>query len=96
VIGYEYAGGTTTLDDLGHWLVALPEPRWTEATDHRRLTADLDWDPYYGDRRTTLAFVGLDLDATAITDRLTGCLLADAEVADGEDGWRAYPDPFPT
>jgi G3E family GTPase len=96
VIGYEHAGGTTTLDDLGHWLAALPQHRWAEATTHRRLTADLDWDPYYGDRRTALAFIGVDLDATAITERLTGCLLTDAETADGEDAWRAYPDPFPT
>jgi G3E family GTPase len=96
VLGYEYAGSNITLDDLGYWLAALPEHRWDEATDHRRTTADLDWDPYYGDRRTTLVLVGLDLDATIVTDRLTGCLLTDAEVADGEDTWRSHPDPFPT
>jgi G3E family GTPase len=94
VIGYEYAGGSTGLDDLGYWLAALPEHRWTEATANRRMTADLDWDPYYGDRRTTLAFIGLDIDPAAVIELLNGCLLTHAEVAAGEDAWHTYSDPF--
>lgn len=95
VIGYEHAGGGATLDDLGFWLAALPEHRWSEATTNRRLTADLDWDPYYGDRRSTLSFVTTETDPAAITDRLAESLLTDPEIADGEAGWRSYADPFP-
>jgi G3E family GTPase len=94
VVGWESAGGGIGLGSLGYWLAALPEGRWDEATAYRRITADLDWDPYYGDRRTALAFIGLHLDATAITDLLTACLLTDAEVAEGFGAWARGSDPF--
>jgi G3E family GTPase len=94
VIGWESAGGGINLGSLGHCLAALPADRWDEATALRRMAADLDWDPYYGDRLTALAFIGLRLDADAITETLTACLLTDAELADGFDAWTAMPDPF--
>ena len=93
-ISWESAGGGILLGNLGHWLAALPRERWTEASDMRRLAADADWDPYYGDRATALSFVGFDLEVDAMTATLRRCLLTDAEIADGADGWRTLPDPF--
>jgi G3E family GTPase len=94
VVGFESGGGGVGLSGLGHWLAALPTARWTEMSDLRRLNADLTWDPYYGDRRTVLAFIGLNLDAYAINSLLNDCLLTDAELAEGFDAWRELPDPF--
>ncbi|HWS39242.1 MAG TPA: GTP-binding protein [Actinoplanes sp.] len=94
VLAFEFAGGGVSLGSLGYWLAALPAERWTETSDHRRLAADLDWDPYYGDRRTVLALIGLHLDQVAITGLLRDCLLTDAELAEGPDGWRELTDPF--
>ncbi|MBG0565415.1 CobW family GTP-binding protein [Actinoplanes aureus] len=94
VIAFESAGGSASLGSLGHWLAALPVDRWTETSDQRRLAADLDWDPYYGDRQTALAFIGLHLDHTWITGLLDACLLTYDELADGFDAWRELPDPF--
>ncbi|HET9518672.1 MAG TPA: GTP-binding protein [Actinoplanes sp.] len=94
LIGWESAGGGINLGSLGYCLAALPTERWGEASDLRRMAADLDWDPYYGDRRTALAFIGLRLDVDAVADTLTACLLTDAELADGFDAWKALPDPF--
>lgn len=93
-IGWQSCGGGVILGNLGHWLAALPRERWNEASDMRRLAADATWDPYYGDRNTVLSFVGFDLDAYAMTATLNRCLLTDAELAGGADGWRALPDPF--
>ncbi|GAB7046690.1 CobW family GTP-binding protein [Catenuloplanes indicus] len=93
-VAFEFAGGGVSAGSLGYWLAALPTGRWAEASDDRRIAADLDWDPYYGDRRTVLALIGLDLDHEAITALLNSCLLTDAELADGFDAWRALPDPF--
>ncbi|MFI5937266.1 CobW family GTP-binding protein [Actinoplanes sp. NPDC051494] len=93
-IGWESAGGGVTLSSLGRWLAALEPERRHEAGDLRRIAADLDWDPYYGDRRTVLALIGLGLDHDALHDRLTACLLTDAELADGFDGWTTLTDPF--
>ncbi|MEU5562569.1 CobW family GTP-binding protein [Micromonospora musae] len=94
VIAWDFAGGGLALGSLGRWLTALPDEHWAEASDHRRLAAALDWDPYYGDRHQHLVFVGLDLTAAELHDTLTACLLTDAELADGEEIWADYPDPF--
>jgi G3E family GTPase len=94
VLAFEFAGGGVNLGTLGYWLAALPPDRWNETSDERRIAADLSWDPYYGDRRTVLALIGLHLDHAALTALLHRCLLTDAELADGIDGWRQLPDPF--
>jgi G3E family GTPase len=94
VLAFECAGGGVSLGSLGYWLAALPTERWTETSDDRRIAADLAWDPYYGDRRTVLALIGLHLDHQALTALLNACLLTDAELADGFDTWRELPDPF--
>ncbi|MEU8664854.1 CobW family GTP-binding protein [Actinoplanes philippinensis] len=94
VLAFEFAGGGVSLGSLGHWLAALPPERWAEAGDERRIAADLSWDPYYGDRRTVLALIGLHLDHAALTRLLRACLLTDDELADGFDAWRDLPDPF--
>ena len=93
-VAFECAGGGVNLGSLGHWLAALPAERWSEAGDVRCLAADLDWDPYYGDRRTVLALIGLHLDHAAIRGRLHSYLLTDDELAAGCDTWRNLPDPF--
>ncbi|MFD2768070.1 CobW family GTP-binding protein [Micromonospora eburnea] len=94
VIAWDFAGGGLSLGSLGRWLAALPDPHWDEVSDHRRLAATLDWDPYYGDRHQHLVFIGLDLDPAGLHRTLASCLLTDAELADGEDTWRGYDDPF--
>lgn len=94
VIAWEFAGGGLALGSLGHWLASLPEDGWEHVCDQRRLAAALEWDPYYGDRHQHLVFIGLDADPVALHRTLTGCLLTDAELADGEETWRTYHDPF--
>ncbi|MEU4689614.1 GTP-binding protein [Actinoplanes sp. NPDC023714] len=94
VIAFEAAGGGVSLGSLGYWLAALPVERWTETSDERRIAADLNWDPYYGDRQTVLALIGFGLDATYLTGLLDACLLTDDELADGVDAWRHLTDPF--
>ncbi|MFF4879613.1 CobW family GTP-binding protein [Micromonospora sp. NPDC000668] len=94
VVAWEFAGGGLGMGSLGRWLVALPDEDWDHASDQRRLAAALDWDHYYGDRHQHLVFLGLDLDAVDLHHTLADCLLTDAELADGEDAWRSYDDPF--
>lgn len=95
VIAWECAGGGIAMHTLGRWLVAVPDADWADqASTQRRLAAALDWDPYYGDRHSNLVFIGLDFDPVDLHRRLAACLLTDAELAEGEAGWRALPDPF--
>lgn len=88
------SGPALRLGPVGGWLDGLPLEHWGTADLERRLAAELDWDPYYGDRHQHLAFTGLDLDADHLHRTLTGCLLTDEELADGEASWPALPDPF--
>ena len=53
------------------------------------------WHPVFGDRRQELVFIGVDLPADELRDRLRHCLLTPAELAAGEETWRLFPDPFP-
>ncbi|GAA1891083.1 CobW family GTP-binding protein [Asanoa iriomotensis] len=91
VIAYESAGGGVGMGSLGRWLAAQPAYRWAEATPDRRAAADLGWDAFFGDRRTVLAFVGLDFAGDALTERLAGCLLTNQELA---TDWTGLQDPF--
>ncbi|MFI6823141.1 CobW family GTP-binding protein [Micromonospora sp. NPDC050187] len=94
VVAWEFAGGGLAMGSLGHWLVSLPQDRWEHVGDQRWLAAALEWDPYYGDRHQHLVFIGLDVDPVELHRTLAGCLLTDAELADGEETWRGYHDPF--
>ncbi|WP_305787183.1 CobW family GTP-binding protein [Symbioplanes lichenis] len=93
-IAFESAGGGLRMGSLGPWLAALPRDRWSSVVPMRRLAADAGWEPYYGDRKTVLSFVGFGLDVDGMTALLRTCLLTDAEIAGGEEGWRRLPDPF--
>jgi G3E family GTPase len=94
VVGWESAGGGVSMGSLGRWLATLPDDRWDEASDERRVAAALDWDPYYGDRHHHLVFIGIQLDTVEVHQRLSDCLLTDAELAAGEAQWRLLTDPF--
>ncbi|MFV2022711.1 CobW family GTP-binding protein [Micromonospora sp. LOL_023] len=94
VIAWECAGGGVAMHTIGPWLVTLPDAEWHQASAQRRLAAALEWDPYYGDRDSNLVLIGIDFDPVDLHRRLASCLLTDAELADGEAGWRALPDPF--
>ncbi len=82
------------LGPVSGWLADLPGEHWATVDLERRLAAEIDWDPYYGDRHHHLAFVGIDLDAARLHHTLTQCLLTDSELAEGVDHWRLFADPF--
>ncbi|BCB83160.1 CobW family GTP-binding protein [Phytohabitans suffuscus] len=94
IVAWEFTGGGLTLGALGRWQAATPEEQWHHFSDRRRLAASVEWHPYYDDRHHYLVFIGIDLDVAALHRALTRCLLTDAELADGQEAWRAYTDPF--
>ncbi|RRR97298.1 CobW family GTP-binding protein [Glycomyces terrestris] len=94
IVAWESSGGGVAMGDLGRWLAATPDEEWEESSPERRVNADLHWDPEFGDREVQLAFVGLHFAADELAAVLDGCLLTDAEAAEGADRWREYDDPF--
>jgi G3E family GTPase len=93
VMTWESAGGLN-LGPVSGWLADMPGEHWASVDPERRLAAEIDWDPYYGDRSQHLAFVGVDLDPVRLHRTLARCLLTDTELAQGEESWRLLADPF--
>ncbi len=94
VVAYESHGCGVSMGAAGLWLVSAEPSDWDDVSPNRRTAASLGWDDYFGDRGIELVFVDLDGDRTDLRGLLTECLLTDAELALGEDGWTAFPDPF--
>ncbi|HEU5129711.1 MAG TPA: GTP-binding protein [Glycomyces sp.] len=94
VLAWESGGGGVAMGDLGAWLAAGPDEAWDEVSAERRANADLNWDADFGDREVHLAFVGLRFEAAELTEVLRSCLLTDAELGAGREGWSALPNPF--
>jgi G3E family GTPase len=88
------AGGLVRHGPAGLWWDAAPREHWPDDPAQRaRIAADFDGP--YGDRRQEIVFIGQHLDAQQMRARLDACLLDDAEMALGRDGWQRLPDPFP-
>ncbi|WP_165797783.1 GTP-binding protein [Heyndrickxia sporothermodurans] len=50
-----------------------------------------EWDPVYGDRKTELVLIGIDMDKVGITKALDRCLLTTEEQM---GNWSELVDPF--
>ena len=91
---WSQAGGSCRIEPAGIWWAATPESEWPQ-DDAERVAIEADWDPYYGDRRQELVFIGIDMDQAALTASLDAALLTDDEIATGEAAWLALDDPWP-
>ncbi|TVP63395.1 MAG: hypothetical protein EA340_14635 [Nitriliruptor sp.] len=78
------------------WLTATPDVDPARVPPGRRTAAEARWHPYYGDRVQELVVVTLDRDLEDVVRILDDCLLTDRELAEGEQGWLSWPDPFAT
>ncbi|MEM7202916.1 MAG: zinc metallochaperone GTPase ZigA [Planctomycetota bacterium] len=90
---WHQAGGSCALSGAGIWWAAAPREEWPEEEEP---LAEIEehWVEPFGDRRQELVMIGRDVDEAALRQRLDACLLNDAELALGVDGWQALPDPF--
>lgn len=90
---WSQAGTVLTLEYGGSWWVTTPEDEWPTEPELRADIMTLMEEPF-GDRRQELVLIGQDMDRAQIEATLTGCLLTDAEMAQGWQKWRKFPDPF--
>lgn len=91
---WSHAGDTLQFELIGTWWADTPHDDWPDDAEE---LADIraTWQDPYGDRRQELVFIGLHMNHDAVRAALDACLLTDAELALGPDGWRAFEDPFP-
>ena len=68
---------------------------WSQAGQLLEVQPAGYWDVELADQRQELAIIGQGLDIPSLTAALDACLLTDEEMAQGEEAWTSYPDPFP-
>lgn len=86
------AGIQKQVTRLGRWWAAVPKNRWPDDGSFEDFVLK-HWDAEWGDRRQELVFIGIDMDAAAITAALDDCLLDAARFT--PTAWDSLPDPFP-
>ena len=90
---WSQAGGLMRHGFAGRWWRFVPRQQWPQ--DQESTAAILNnWTPASGDCRQELVFIGQNIDFAQLAAELDACLLSDAEMALGVEGWRQLPDPF--
>ncbi|KYD04240.1 GTP-binding protein [Bacillus atrophaeus] len=85
------AGTSLMIQGAGDWIAAYSEEERQEAfQDDPELLEN--WDERYGDRKTELVFIGIQMDRADITASLDTCLLTDEEMT---ADWSLFEDPLP-
>lgn len=91
---WSLAGRVCLVSPLGYWAASVPRDDWPDGPDFLRAIKTL-WQAPYGDRRTEIVLIGQNMDHAAITAALEECLLDDAEMILGPEGWSFFSDPLP-
>ena len=98
----------TRMDEVGGLNLAGPElhcssaGKWWAACDAATREPEMpertrkEWREPFGDRRQSFAVMALDTDRQILRERLDACLLSDSEMAEGEQRWANFADPFPS
>lgn len=90
---WSQAGGLIRHGFAGRWWRFVPKNQWPD--DQESNAAILQsWTATTGDCRQELVFIGQNIDFAQLTNELDECLLSDAEMALGIEGWRLLEDPF--
>jgi len=91
---WQVAGGIGRHGAAGFWFAAVDRARWPQDAEGRSNILK-NWTEPYGDRRQEIVFIEVGMNQAALRQGLAACLLDDREIAQGPDGWRQLPDPFP-
>ncbi|MCY8487843.1 GTP-binding protein [Bacillus atrophaeus] len=85
------AGTSLMIQGAGDWIAVYSEEERQKAfLDDPGLLEN--WDERYGDRKTELVFIGIQIDRADITASLDTCLLTDEEMT---ADWSLFEDPLP-
>ncbi|WP_423204576.1 zinc metallochaperone GTPase ZigA [Pseudomonas kribbensis] len=90
---WSQAGGLMRHGFAGRWWRFVPKDQWPQ--DQESTAAIMEnWTASVGDCRQELVFIGQNIDFAQLKSALDDCLLTDAEMALGVEGWRLLADPF--
>jgi len=90
---WSQAGAVAHHGPAGRWWAAVAPERWPQDAETVAMIR-AKWDDKVGDARQELVLIGMDMIEAALRARFDACLLTDAEMALGPDGWMAWRNPF--
>ncbi|WP_082235428.1 GTP-binding protein [Halobacillus massiliensis] len=84
------AGPSVSIEPVSYWVASLSKEQ-KDRTIKQNPEILNDWDVEFGDRKTNLVFIGVDLEKEAIIKELDQCLLTPREM---DQEWADMQDPF--
>ncbi|WP_268798777.1 zinc metallochaperone GTPase ZigA [Pseudomonas huanghezhanensis] len=90
---WSQAGGLMRHGFAGRWWRFVPKAHWPQDAEDTQAIMK-NWTEQTGDCRQELVFIGQHMDFKQLTAQLDDCLLTDAELALGVEGWAHLHDPF--
>jgi len=90
---WSQAGGLMRHGFAGRWWRFVPKAHWPQDEESEQAIMK-SWTSQTGDCRQELVFIGQNIDFGQLNADLDKCLLTDAEMAVGAEGWALMPDPF--
>ncbi|MCP3028659.1 GTP-binding protein [Halobacillus sp. A5] len=84
------AGPSVSIEPVSYWVASLPKEQ-KERTIKQNPDILNDWDVEFGDRKTNLVFIGVNLEKETIIKELDQCLLTAGEM---DQEWSDMQDPF--
>lgn len=90
---WSQAGGLMRYGFAGRWWRFVARDQWPQDLDAKAEILQ-KWLPETGDCRQELVFIGQHIDVNRLKIELDACLLTDAEMTLGVEGWALLNDPF--
>lgn len=87
---FSQAGSSVNISPLSYWVAALSKAQQQQIFAQNPEVLK-EWDPEFGDRKTQLVVIGMDLPKDKITKQLDSCLLTDEEF---NSDWHTLENPF--
>ncbi|MFS0821707.1 GTP-binding protein [Bacillus sp. 1P02SD] len=84
------AGPSLAFQSVGNWIASLPTVEREFIFEEEPEVLE-DWDPLFGDRKTELVLIGIDMEKEQLIVSLDKCLLSDEEMM---MDWSTLPDLF--
>ncbi|MFK7742317.1 MAG: zinc metallochaperone GTPase ZigA [Planctomycetota bacterium] len=88
---WHQAGGACSLSGAGSWWATVDREGWPEDPEVRGDIEANSVEPF-GDRRQEIVVIGQNLDEAELCRRFDQCLLTDAEMELGVEGWSKFED----
>ncbi len=90
---WSQAGSVIGLEYGGEWWAGVTADEWPQDKGLRQ-SIEQQFEGEFGDRRQEIVVIGLNMSVPQVRAVLDRCLLTDAEMALGVNGWQTFSDPF--